>query len=134
MTSTLTNCSLPNQPTELIPSTGSITQISAEDPETVLEQLAFVEPQLKGLIAHREHLLDLLSEAAENGRLDDYRNIGNEKQIVWEDLTITQASRTTKTFADDVKKQIDLIKYEATRQGQFTKKTTQYWTLNLAAQ
>ncbi len=134
MTKTLTNCSLKNQPTELIPSTGSITLISAEDPETVLDQLAFVESQLKGLIAHKEHLLDQLSEAAENGRLDDYRNIGNEKQIVWEGLTITQASRTTKTFADDVKKEIKRIEYEATRLGHFTKKTSEYWTLKLGAQ
>lgn len=134
MTSTLTNSSLQNQPTPLTPSIGSLTQISAEDPETVLEQLAFVEHQIKGLLDHKEHLLDQLSEAAENGQLDDYRNIGNEKQIVWEGLTITQASRTTKTFADDVKKQIDLIKYEATRLGQFTKKTTQYWKLTLGAQ
>ena len=125
---------LSNQQTPLTPSTGSITLISADHPETVFEQLAFVEHQLKGLLEHKEHLLDQLSEAAENGQLDDYRNIGNEKQIVWEGLTITQASRTTKTFADDVKKQIDLIKYEATRLGQFTKKTTQYWKLTLGAQ
>lgn len=86
------------------------------------------------MLEHKEHLLDQLTEAAENGQLDEYRNIGNEKQIVWEGLTITQASRTTKIFADDVKKQIDLIKYEATRLGQFTKKTTEYWTLKLGAQ
>ena len=134
MTSTLTNCSLPNQPTESTPSIGSITLISSDHPETVFEQLAFVEHQIKGLLEHKEHLLDQLTEAAENGQLDDYRNIGNEKQIVWEGLTMTQASRTTKIFADDVKKQIDLIKYEATRLGQFTKKTTEYWTLRLGAQ
>ena len=134
MTSTLTSNKLSNQQTQLTPSTGSITLISSDHPETVFEQLAFVEHQLQGLLEHKEHLLDQLTEAAENGHLDDYRNVGNEKQIVWEGLTITQASRTTKTFADDVKKQIDLIKYEATRLGQFTKKTTQYWTLRLGAQ
>ena len=86
------------------------------------------------MLNFKEQLLDQLAEAGENGSLDDYRNVSNDKQIVWEGMTLTQASRTTKTFADDVKKEIDLIKFEATRLHRFTKKTTEYWIVKLGAQ
>jgi hypothetical protein len=79
------------------------------------------------------------------GLLDDYRNIGNEKQIVWEGLTLTHASRSKKVYADEIveklqavkdsiAEEIKLIEYEATRRRQFTKKITEYWTLKLGAQ
>jgi hypothetical protein len=140
-----TSLPLNNQPIPSTPSTGSITLIDSDHPETVLDQLCFVESQLKGLLEHKEHLLDQLSEASDNGLLDDYRNIGNEKQIVWEGLTLTHASRSKKVYADEIveklqavkdsiAEEIKLIEYEATRRRQFTKKITEYWTLKLGAQ
>ena len=96
--------------------------------------MSFVQAQLKSLNDFKQQLLDQLAEADENGLLDDYRNVSNDKQIVWEGMTLTQASKTTKTFADDVKKEIKQIEYEATRLGHFTKKTTESWTLRLGAQ
>ena len=135
MTTTSTNCSqhLP-QPTTSIPSIGSITLPKAEEPETSFDQLAIIQGQLRHLHNWKQQLLDQLAEADENGLLDDYRNVSNDKQIVWDELTITKARKTTKTFADDVKKEIKRVEYEATRLGHFTKKTTEYWTLRIGAQ
>ena len=93
----------------------------------------------------KEQLLDQLDEANENGLLDEYRNIGNEKQIVWEGLTLTHASRSKKVYADEIVEQlqavkdsiaeeIKLIEFEATRLRQFTKETSEYWILKLGAQ
>jgi len=96
-----------------------------------MDQLAIIQGQLKHLNHWKEQLLDQLSEAADNGLLDDYRNIENENQIVWDELTITRASRTTKTFNDEVKQEIKNIEYEATRLGHFTKTTKEYWTLRV---
>ena len=93
-----------------------------------------MQGQLKNINSFKEQLLDQLAEADANGLLDDYRNVSNEKQIVWEGMTLTKTSKTTKTFADDVKKEIELIKYEATRLHKFTKKTSESWTLRLGAQ
>lgn len=98
-----------------------------------MDQLAIIQGQLKHLNHWKEQLLDQLSEAADNGLLDDYRNIENENQIVWDELTITRASRTTKTFNDEVKQEIKNIEYEATRLGHFTKNTKEYWTLKVGA-
>ena len=134
MTTTSTNCSLKKQPTLSTPSTGSITLPKADSVEALLDQLEFVQGQLKNIISFKEQLLDQLAEAAADGLLDDYRNVSNEKQIVWEGMTLTQTSKTTKTFADDVKKEIKRVEYEATRLGHFTKKTSEYWTLRLGAQ
>lgn len=134
MTTTSTNCSLKKQQTPLTPSTESITLPKAEEPETLFDQLAIIQGQLRHLNNWKQQLLDQLAEADENGLLDDYRNVSNDKQIVWDELILTQASRTTKTFADDVKKEIKRIEYEATRLGHFTKKTTEYWTLKIGAQ
>ncbi len=97
------------------------------------------------MLDFKEQLLDQLAEADENGLLDDYRNVSNDKQIVWEGMTLTQASRSKKVYADEVTEklqavkdsiaeEIKLIEYEATRLGHFTKKTTEYWTLRLGAQ
>jgi len=96
-----------------------------------MDQLAIIQGQLKHLNHWKEQLLDQLSEAADNGLLDDYRNIDNANQIVWDELTITRATRTTKTFNDEVKQEIKNIEYEATRLGHFTKKTKEYWTLRV---
>ena len=134
MTRTLTNCSLKNQQTESTLSTGSIKLPTPDSIDSLLDQLAFVKGQQKNLDDFQQQLLDQLAEADENGLLDDYRNVSNDKQIVWEGMTLTQTSRTTKTFADDVKKEIKRIEYEATRLGHFTKKTTEFWTLRLGAQ
>ena len=134
MTTTSTNCSLRNQPTESTPLTGSIKLLTPDSIESLLDQLAFVQGQLKNINDLKQQLLDQLAEADENGLLDDYRNVSNDKQIVWEGMTLTQASKTTKSFADDVKKEIKRIEYEATRLGHFTKKTTEFWTLRLGAQ
>ena len=134
MTTTSTNCSLRNQPTESTPLTGSINLLTPDSIESLLDQLAFVQGQLKNINDLKQQLLDQLAEADENGLLDDYRNVSNDKQIVWEGMTLTQASKTTKSFADDVKKEIKRIEYEATRLGHFTKKTTEFWTLRLGAQ
>ena len=118
----------------MTPLTGSITLPKADSVETLLDQLEFVQGQLKNINAFKEQLLDQLAEADANGLLDDYRNVSNEKQIVWEGMTLTQTSKTTKTFSDDVKKEIKRVEYEATRLGHFTKKTSEYWTLRLGAQ
>ena len=134
MTKTLTNCLLNKQPTESTLSTGSIKLPTPDSIDSLLDQLAFVQGQLKNINDFKQQLLDQLAEADENGLLDDYRNVSNDKQIVWEGMTLTQASKTTKTFADDVKKEIKRIEYEATRLGHFTKKTTEFWTLRLGAQ
>ena len=134
MTTTSTNCSLRNQPTESTLSTGSITLPKPDSIESLLDQLEFVQGQVKSINSFKEQLLDQLAEADANGLLDDYRNVSNDKQIVWEGMTLTQTSKTTKTFADDVKQEIKRIEYEATRLGHFTKKTTEYWTLRLGAQ
>ena len=135
MTTTSTNCSL-QQPQQTIStlSTGSITLPKPDSIDSLLDQLEFVQGQLKNINAFKEQLLDQLAEADANGLLDDYRNVSNEKQIVWEGMTLTQTSKTTKTFADDVKKEIKRVEYEATRLGHFTKKTSEYWTLRLGAQ
>lgn len=134
-TTNSTNCSLTQpQPTTSTPLTGSIKLPAADNVETLFDQLALVQGQMKSMIDFKEQLIDQLVEADENGLLDDYRNVSNDKQIVWESMTLTQASKTTKTFADDVKKEIKRIEYEATRLGHFTKKTTEYWTLRLGAQ
>ena len=111
----------------------------------MLDQLAFVQGQLKNIENFKQQLLDQLDAANENGLLDEYRNIGNEKQIVWEGLTLTHASRSKKVYDDEIveklqavkdsiAEEIKLIEYEATRSLQFTKKTTEYWTLKLGAQ
>lgn len=111
----------------------------------MLDQLAFVQGQVKNFENFKQQLLDQLDEANENGLLDEYRNIGNEKQIVWEGLTLTHASRSKKVYADEIveklqavkdsiAEEIKLIEYEATRRRQFTKKTTEYWKLTLGAQ
>ena len=100
----------------------------------MFDQLAIIQGQLRHLHNWKQQLLDQLAEADENGLLDDYRNVSNDKQIVWDELTITKARKTTKTFADDVKKEIKRVEYEATRLGHFTKKTTEYWTLRIGAQ
>ena len=134
MTTTSTNCLLKNQPTLSTPSTGSITLPKPDSVEALLDQLEFVQGQLKNINSFKEQLLDQLAEADANGLLDDYRNVSNDKQIVWEGMTLTQTSKTTKTFADDVKKEIKRVEYEATRLGHFTKKTSEYWTLRLGAQ
>ena len=134
MTTTSTNCSLRNQPTESTPLTGSINLLTPDSIESLLDQLAFVQGQLKNINDLKQQLLDQLAEADENGLLDDYRNVSNDKQIVWEGMTLTQASKTTKSFADDVKKEIKRIEYEATRLGHFTKKTTEFWTIRLGAE
>jgi hypothetical protein len=134
MTTTSTNCSLKRQQIPSTPSIGSITLPTAEEPETLFDQLAIIQGQLRHLNNWKQQLLDQLAEADENGLLDDYRNVSNDKQIVWDELTITKARKTTKTFADDVKKEIKRIEYEATRLGHFTKKTTEYWTLKIGAQ
>ena len=134
MTTTSTNCSLKNQPTGSTPSTGSITLPKPDSVEALLDQLEFVQGQLKNINSFKEQLLDKLAEADANGLLDDYRNVSNDKQIVWEGMTLTQTSKTTKTFSDDVKKEIKRVEYEATRLGHFTKKTSEFWTLRLGAQ
>lgn len=134
MTMTSTNSSQKKPPTLSTRSTGSITFPAPDSIDSLLDQLSFVQAQLKSLNDFKQQLLDQLAEADENGLLDDYRNVSNDKQIVWEGMTLTQASKTTKTFADDVKKEIKQIEYEATRLGHFTKKTTEYWTLRLGAQ
>jgi hypothetical protein len=134
MTTTSTNCSLKKQPIPSTPSTGSIKLPVADNVETLFDQLALVQGQIKSMLDFKEQLIDQLVEADENGLLDDYRNVSNDKQIVWEGMTLTQASKTTKTFADDVKKEIKRVEYEATRLGHFTKKTTEYWTLRIGAQ
>ena len=94
-----------------------------------MDQLAIIQGQLYHLNNWKQQLLDQLSEADENGLLDEYRNVSNDKQIVWDEMTITKASRTTKSFSDYVKKEIEAIEYEATRRGHFTKTTKEYWTL-----
>ena len=134
MTMTSTNSSQKKPPTLSTRSTGSITFPAPDSIDSLLDQLSFVQAQLKSLNDFKQQLLDQLAEADENGLLDDYRNVSNDKQIVWEGMTLTQASKTTKTFADDVKKEIKQIEYEATRLGHFTKKTTESWTLRLGAQ
>lgn len=145
MTSTLTSNKLSDQQTLLTPSTGSITLPAVDNIETLLDQLAFVQGQLKNIENFKQQLLDQLDAANENGLLDEYRNIGNEKQIVWEGLTLTHASRSKKVYDDEIveklqavkdsiAEEIKLIEYEATRSLQFTKKTTEYWTLKLGAQ
>lgn len=134
MTTTSTNSSQKKQPTISTRSTGSITFPAPDSIDSLLDQLSFVQGQLKSLNVFKQQLLDQLAEADENGLLDDYRNVSNDKQIVWEGMTLTQTSKTTKTFADDVKGEIKRIEYEATRLGHFTKKTTEYWTLRLGAQ
>lgn len=145
MTSTLTSNKPSNQQIPLTPSTGSITLPAVDNIETLLDQLAFVQGQLKNIENFKQQLLDQLDEANENGLLDEYRNIGNENQIVWEGLTLTHASRSKKVYADEIveklqavkdsiAEEIKLIEYEATRRRQFTKKTTEYWTLKLGAQ
>lgn len=145
MTSTLTSNKPNDQQTPLTPSTGSITLPAVDNIETLLDQLAFVQGQLKNIENFKQQLLDQLDEANENGLLDEYRNIGNEKQIVWEGLTLTHSSRSKKVYADEIveklqavkdsiAEEIKLIEYEATRRRQFTKKTTEYWTLKLGAQ
>jgi len=96
-----------------------------------MDQLAIIQGQLKHLNHWKEQLLGQLTEAAENGLLDEYRNIENDKQIVWDEMTITKASRTTKTYSDEVKQEIKQIEYEATRLGHFTKTTKEYWTLRM---
>ena len=88
-----------------------------------MDQLAIIQGQLYHLNHWKQQLLDQLSEADENGLLDDYRNISNDKQIVWDELTITKASRTTKTYNDDVKEAVKRIEEEATLFGNFTKTT-----------
>ena len=100
----------------------------------MFDQLAIIQGQLRHLNNWKQQLLDQLTEAYENGLLDDYCDVSNDKLIVWDELTMTKASRTTKTFADDVKKEIKRVEYEATRLGHFTKKTTEFWTLRLGAQ
>lgn len=134
-TTNSTNCSLTQpQQTTSTPLTGSIKLPTPDSIDSLLDQLAFVQGQLKNINDFKQQLLDRLAEADENGLLDDYRNVSNDKQIVWEGLTLTQASKTTKSFADDVKQEIKRIEYEATRLGHFTKKTTEFWTLRLGAQ
>ena len=94
-----------------------------------MDQLAIIQGQLYHLNNWKQQLLDQLSVADENGLLDDYRNVSNDKQIVWDEMTITKASRTTKTYNDDVKEAVKRIEEEATRFGNFTKTTKEYWTL-----
>ena len=145
MTTTSTNCSLKNQPTLSTPLTGSITLPKADSVEALLDQLEFVQGQLKNINAFKEQLLDQLAEADANGLLDDYRNVSNEKQIVWEGMTLTQASRSKKIYDDEIVEQLQavkdsiaeetkLIEFEATRLRKFTKETSEYWILKLGAQ
>lgn len=82
----------------------------------------------------KEQLIDEVSLADENGLLADYRNVDNEKQIVWGDLTLTQVTTNKKTFNAEVKAAIKQVEYEATRLGQFTKTMKQHWTCKVAAQ
>ena len=96
-----------------------------------MDQLAIVQTQLYHLNNWKQQLLDQLSEADGNGELDDYRNVSNDNQIVWDEMTITKVSRTTKTYNDDVKDAVKQIEEEATRFGNFTKTTKQSYMLRI---
>lgn len=94
-----------------------------------MDQLAIIQGQLHHLNNWKQQLLDQLSEADENGLLNDYRNVSNSNQIVWDEMTITKATRITKTYDDDVKEAVKRIEEEATRLGKWTKTRKEYWTL-----
>ena len=120
-----------NQLTRLTNSTESITLPIAEDPESIMDQLAIIQGQLKHMLNWKEQLLDQLSDADDNGLLDNYRNISNDKQIIWDEMTITKSSRTVKHYNDCVIEELDRIKEVATRNGHFTKTTKESYTLRI---
>ena len=138
---TSTNCSLPTPPAEHQTensSTESLDLQTQDHIEKLLDKLAFVQKQYKVLEKERKQLLDELTAADENGLLNDYQNIDNIKQMIWEGLTITKTCKTTKTFSDGVieeinrvKEEIKQIEFEATRFNNFTKTTSQHWTLRV---